>query len=255
VREGDRVVRLTVSRTGSTDGALGVACLVVSGTADAPADFISGGYSLGWDEGETGPKQFEIQLNGDTQAEPDETFTVQLTPYVTAERTMPIVTVPVTIVDDDGPNNSPARIDFANTTLTVNESATSMTLQVGRSGNTSIASSIDYVTVAGSADSADYAATTGTLTWDVNDSSTKLITIALTPDAVDEADEGFTVQLRNVSSGTELGAGSATVSIVDDDAAPSAPNPSGGGGGGGQESLITLLLWAALWRMRRLARK
>lgn len=259
VREGDRVARLTVSRTGSTDGALSVVCLVVSGTADAPADFIRGDYRLGWDQGETDPKQCEIQLNGDTQAEPDETFTVQLTPYLTHVLTAPTVTATITIVDDDGPNNSPARIDFVNTALSVNESATSVTLQVARSGNTAFASSVDYMAVAGTASTSDYAATSGTLTWDANDNSIKLITVTLTPDAVDEPDESFTVQLRNVSSGTELGAGSATVTIVDDDAAPSAPNPSGGGGGGGggggEESLITLLLWAALVRMRRAAQK
>ena len=41
----------------------------------------------------------------------------------------------------------------------------------------------------------DYAAASGTLTWDANDTSIKLITVTLTPDAVDEADESFTVQL------------------------------------------------------------
>lgn len=256
VREGDRVARVTVSRTGSTDR-MAVICDVVSGTASAPADFIGGSYGVSWDEGETDPKQCEIQLNGDAQAEPDETFTVQFTPYLTAVLTAPTVTVPITIVDDDGPNNSPARIDFVNTTLSANESATSVTLQVGRSGNTSFASSVDYVTVAGSAGTSDYAAASGTLTWEANDNSIKLITVTLTPDAVDEADESFTVQLRNVSSGTEIGSASASVSIVDDDAAPSAPNPSGGGGGGGGggESLITLLLWATLLGMRRLAHK
>ena len=114
-----------------------------------------------------------------------------------------------------------ARIDFVNTALSVNESATSVTLQVGRSGNTAFASSVDYIAV------------------------------TLTPDAVDEADESFTVQLRNVSSGTELGTASASVSIVDDDTGSNPP----GSGGGGEESLITLLLWTALVRMRRAVRK
>jgi hypothetical protein len=231
----------------------------VSGTASAPSDFISALSILSWANGETDSRQVEIQLNGDAQAEPDETFTVQFTPMMGEVREASAIAT-VTVIDDDGPNSSPARIEFVNTAQSVNENATSVTLQVARSGNTTIPSSVDYITVAGTAGTADYAAASGTLTWDANDNSIKLITLTLTPDAQDEADEGFTVQLRNVSSGTEIGTASANVSIVDDDAAPSAPNPSGGsggggGGGGGEESLITLLIWAAFATLRRGRRK
>ena len=50
-----------------------------------------------------------------------------------------------------------------------------------------------------------------------------------------------------------------TVTIVDDDLVTYVPGqgagPAPSKGGGGEESLITLLLWAALWRMRQVAGK
>jgi hypothetical protein len=141
----------------------------------------------------------------------------------------------------------------------VSESATTVTLQVARTGNTQVASSIDYAAANVTASGADFQATSGTLTWAANDTSVKLVTITLTPDTLDEPDEAFTVTLSNASSGTELDSATATVTITDDDVLPSsgpgpAPPSSGGGssgGGGGTQSALALLIYAALITLRR----
>src|SRR4030095_2314992 len=98
--------------------------------------------------------------------------------------------------------------------------------------------------------------TSGTLTWAANDTSVKLITVTLTPDAVDESDEWFTVTLRDVSSGTELDIATVTVTITDDDVLTPQPPPtsgggSGGGGGGGTQNVLALLIYAVLVSWRR----
>jgi Calx-beta domain-containing protein len=132
-------------------------------------------------------------------------------------------------------------------------------LQVARTGNSQVASSVDYVTANFTASAADYQATTGTLTWAPNDTSVKLITVTLTPDAVDESDETFTVTLRDASSGTELDVATATVTIADDDVLPPSPPPSSGGGngggGGGTQNVLALLIYAMLLSWRRVSRQ
>ncbi len=252
VGEGERFVRLRVSRVGDTGGQLIASGVVASGTASWPDDFASTFASLSWADGEGGEKQLDIQLNGDQQAEPNETFTVRFMPRINFVPLAEVSTM-VTIVDDDAGGGVPATVEFMSATQSVSENATLVTLQVARSGNTSIASSVDFTTVAGTATTADFTAATGTLTWGANDTSIKLITITLTPDSSDEPDESFSVTLRNPSAGTQLGTASATVTIVDDDGAQSGNRPSSGRGGGGEESLIALLLWAMLVRLRRRA--
>lgn len=253
VRENDQAVTLRVLRTGDIDFLLNVPYVITSGTAGSPDDYFARGGLLTWYAGTEYSQDVVIYLNGDAQPELDETFNVRFFPNLPGLGMQSEVTATVTLLDDDRPG-PPSMVEFVGATQSVNESATTVTLQVGRTGNTAIASSVDYATVVGSATSTDFVTATGTLTWQANDTSLKLITLTLTPDTNDEPDESFTVNLSNASAGTQIGSGSATVTIVDDDSAPSAPGPGGsgssGGGGGGQESLIALLLWAALVSVR-----
>jgi hypothetical protein len=130
-------------------------------------------------------------------------------------------------------------------------------VQVARSGNSQVASSVDYVTANVTASSADYQSSSGTLTWAANDTSVKLITITLMPDTLDEPDETFTVTLRDVSSGSELDGAAVAVTITDDDLPPTGPGPAppssggGGGGGGGTQSALAFVIFALLLALRR----
>jgi uncharacterized delta-60 repeat protein len=218
VGEDQRTVRVDVERVGDTSDWLTVFYAAADGTASSPVDFVVPGSQIGWAPGESGTRHVELQINGDSVAEPTETFTLNFVTFSIGP-TGPVVSVPITITDDDAPV-APARVGFTSATKSVSESATSVTLQVSRTGNTSGASSVDYSTVAGTAGTSDFTASTGTLTWAANDAAPKSITIALSPDSIDETDETFVLNLGNPSSGTELDAATATVTIQDDDLPP-----------------------------------
>lgn len=85
--------------------------------------------------------------------------------------------------------------------------------------------SVDYSTQDGAAGipgtataPADYAAAAGTLTFAPGETS-KAVSVAIAPDALDEADEGFSVVLSNAAGGT-IQTNSAAGRIIDDDPMP-----------------------------------
>jgi hypothetical protein len=89
---------------------------------------------------------------------------------------------------------------------------------VTRTGGSSGPATVEYTTADGTASAGnDYTSKSGTLSWPDGDASSKTITVSITDDSLDEADETFTVTLRN-AVGANLGSPiSATVTIVDND--------------------------------------
>jgi hypothetical protein len=112
-------------------------------------------------------------------------------------------------------------IQFDSATYSVGESGGTVTLNATRTGGTDGAVGIAYTTADGTASSvagADYLQTTGVTSWAAGESGSKPINITISPDALDEPDETFTVSLSNPSGGATLGSPStATVTINDDD--------------------------------------
>ncbi len=91
--------------------------------------------------------------------------------------------------------------------------------EVSLSAPATEAVSVAWRTVAGTADAADFAAAQGSVTFAVGE-QTKLIRVNIAGDAVDEANEGFTIQLSN-PVGASILRGTAQGSIIDDDPAGS----------------------------------
>jgi chitinase len=89
--------------------------------------------------------------------------------------------------------------------------------EVSLSAPATEAVSVAWRTVAGTADAADFTAAQGSVTFAVGE-QTKPIRIAIASDAVDEANEGFTIQLSNPVGATIL-RGTAQGNILDDDPA------------------------------------
>lgn len=102
---------------------------------------------------------------------------------------------------------------------------TSLVITVTRTGDLSGTSTVDYLTVNGTATHrSDYVFRSGTLRFGPGETS-KTITLLITDDVFIENDETLTVTLSN-PSGAVLGSlNTAAVTIVDNDAVASFPNP------------------------------
>lgn len=90
-----------VVRQGSGAGAASVDYATVDGSATAGADYTATAGTLGWLDGETGPKSVVVPLTNDTVEERHETVSVMLTNAVGGELGQRD-TASIMIIDDDG---------------------------------------------------------------------------------------------------------------------------------------------------------
>jgi choice-of-anchor B domain-containing protein len=152
---------------------------------------------------------------------------------------------------------SPGRIGYFGTSNAVAETAGTVALTVRRNRGYAGAVSVDYATtdlsaVAGS----DYTSASGTLEWAAGDMSDRSITIPVTDDAAEEADESFRVSLANATGGATIeGATEFDVEILANDGAVAPPPPPGGGGGGGGALASELLMLFGFWLLAALAQQ
>ena len=120
--------------------------------------------------------------------------------------------VEVTITEDDTP-----ALTIADASATENDGEITFTVRLNVAS--SLAVTVDWTTADGTAtQGTDYAETTGTLTFDALETE-QTITVPLLDDALDEADETFTIALSNPANAT-LDEAEATGTIADNDAAP-----------------------------------
>ncbi len=122
-------------------------------------------------------------------------------------------------LDPQWPSGSTGTIQFRNTTFDAAE-GTVLNIGITRSGGSAGIVRVHYRTVDGTAKAgSDYVATSGTVTWPSGTSGNQSISIRLSDDDVAEAAESFTVVLSNATIGRLGLNSSATVNIVDNDAA------------------------------------
>ena len=130
--------------------------------------------------------------------------------------------VAVTIVEDDTPTLSMSGVRADED---VGEMVFEVTLSLASSNEVTVAYATSNGTGAGAATAGeDYTEKTGTLTFEAGTTTAQEIRVAITDDAVDEADEEtFTVTLSNASNATLTGGQptlAATGTITDDDGTP-----------------------------------
>ncbi|NLH73129.1 MAG: hypothetical protein GX456_08765, partial [Verrucomicrobia bacterium] len=113
-------VRLTVSRTGGSDGAATVTYATVEGSAKAGQDYTATSGTLSWASGDAQDKYIDVPLLNDTVYEGNEQFSVVLSNASGASLGSP-ATAQVTIVEDDKP--APGTIAFASASFGANENA------------------------------------------------------------------------------------------------------------------------------------
>jgi hypothetical protein len=231
VNEGDSGTTnadFTVTLSPASGQVVTVNVATANGTASAPGDYTPINLTLTFNPGET-TKTMTVAVVGDNVFEPSETFFVNLSAASNA-----------VIGDGQGlgtilNNDSPATVQLSSATYTVNENAGKLTINVTRSGDPSVAGTVDYATNDGfglagcnvvngmASERCDYNTTLGTLSFLAGESS-KSFDIFITNDAYIEGNESFTVALTNPSN-MALGAiTTATATITDNDSA-AAPNP------------------------------
>lgn len=202
----------TVSLSAASGQSVSVDYANTDVTAKSPSDYQEKIATLTFAAGETS-KQITILVNGDTQVEPNETFTVDLFNLVNTVAGK--ASGQGTIVNDD--TNTLPTIQFAQATYTVQEDLTALNVTVTRGGDTSGPASVDYQTVDGTAkQKSDFEYAAGTLSFVPGQVST-VVTVLINEDMLVEGNETFSLVLSN-PSGTEFGSQTTTVVTITDDA-------------------------------------
>lgn len=124
------------------------------------------------------------------------------------------------------PQAGSATLQFSATEYSVSEGQPHATLVVTRSGDTSGNSSVDFVTVNGTASNrSDYVFHAGTVDFSPGQTSASF-NVLLIDDGYVEADEILSITLRNPSGATLGMQNTAALKILDNDTAPPLANPT-----------------------------
>ena len=176
-------------------------------------DYVAASDTLTFNPGET-TKTVPITVVQDDLNELDETVTVTLSNETNATIASAVGTLTITD-DEERPTLSIASVTSSD------EQATDLVATVTLSGQSSQTITVDYASSNGSATAtSDYTAVSDTLTFDPGD-LTKTILIPILHDTVDEIDETFDISLSTpVNANISTTNGSATMTITDDDDAP-----------------------------------
>ena len=229
VAEGTPNLLLSVRRSGEMGGTASVTWAAANGAALAGPDFgIAGNAAppsgtLSWGANDAVARTIAIPILNDTVPEGAKTFTVALSnPVGTGVAIGAISQVSVTLTDSD------AGVVLGAPTYSVAENALSATVTVQRVGSAALAASVRWATANGTATAGQDFGTLGSVlqrsgivSWLAGDAAPKSFAIPILNDTLNEGNETFTVALNTPSAGIAIGTpGSATVTIVDDDAPP-----------------------------------
>ena len=215
-KEGVSPLTLTIVRAGSTGIPASVSWAAQNDTAIAGVDFAPSSGYVTWGPGDSSPKTINIPILNDTTPEATKRFKVTLSgPIGSTLGTNK--TVIVTLTDDDN------GVGFVQPAYSVPENGRVATLQVTRGAGP--AGTVRWTTVNGTAVAGqDYGVKgsstqmSGTVSWLLNETTPKTISIPILQDTLSEGAETFTVVLSSPSTGLTLGSvATATVTITDDD--------------------------------------
>ncbi|HKB19631.1 MAG TPA: Calx-beta domain-containing protein, partial [Gaiellaceae bacterium] len=203
----------SVSLSSASGQTVSVGYATADGTATAGNDYVATGGSLVFSPGQT-TKPVNVQVNGDTLDEIDETFTVDLADAVNAA--IADGTGVGTIIDND----PLPTVSVNDVTVTEGDSGTvAATFTLGLNVPSGRSLSVDYATADVTATApADYQASNGTATFAAGQTQQQ-VTVLVNGDLLDEANETFRLNLSNAVNVT-IADGQGTGTITDNDPAP-----------------------------------
>jgi len=198
----------------------------------AAPDFTAKNQTLTFIAGGPLSQTFTVLVNGDTQLEPTETFTVQLSGATNS--TLTTSNAIGTIIDDDAPASTPrlsiTPIKGSDTEGNTGTKTLTYAVTLDKAPTAGQPITVDVVTVDGTGpagaistgSSADFVSKTQTLTFLSTGALTQEFSVTINGDTQPEATETFTIELRN-ASGAVVTTGSAIGTIIDDDTLSTAP--------------------------------
>jgi hypothetical protein len=218
VSEASAAATITLVRSGGIAGPVTVdfATLDGVGTATAGVDYTSVAQTVTFAAGVT-TRSVTIPILTDTRDEPNETIALQLSNPGGGATLGPQSTATLTIVDNDVAGT----VQFGQVLYSVNESATSATITITRSGGTASAVTVDFATSNGPGPSGavagtHYTATATTITFALNQVTQSVVVPLNGENANGEGNKFVTLALSNPGGGATLGArSSALLRIVD----------------------------------------
>ena len=195
--EGDEV-RVTVRRTGGSEGHVAVDFTVVPASAD-PTDFVMSRGTLEWAAGDDGERHIPVALIADASTEPLERLHV----WLTSPRGGAVLgTANIASIFVSDPGEQPT-VGFLDTRIAVAESAGRVVATVQRLGDPTWALSVRYAVHALTAErGGDYLEPASRrLSWRPGDARPQTVVIPLVVDDVDEFAEQFEVHLVSPAGG------------------------------------------------------
>ena len=210
--ENQGTATITVTRTGGSVGSVSVNYATSNGTATAGNDYTAASGTLSFADGEMS-KTFTIPIIEDTLVENDEAINLTLSSPTGGAALGSLASASLVIVSDDVAH--PGVLQFSTSSYTVNETQSTATITVTRTGGSNVPVAVNYATSNGSATAgSDYTASSGTLNFAPGETS-KTFTIPILNDALVELD-GRSIW-RSAVRGGVMAAATATLTIVSED--------------------------------------
>ena len=137
--------------------------------------------------------------------------------------------------------------------INVNETVSSVSIDVLRANGSAGALNVNYTTTNGTAIAgSDYEAVSGSLNWVDGEDGNKTITVNILDDNIQEGAESFTINLTDFSDTNTAGLAEVTINIAANDVPPAPPPSESGGSTGGSSGpyLLLMLVMAVIFRIR-----
>ena len=208
---GTKTLSFLVTLSAASTAPVSVDWKTTNGTAKSDGDYAASNGTVNFPAGATS-RTVAITTNGDTAVEANETFYVDLS--APAAASIGDARGAGTIKNDDGAGT----LVFSSSNYQKTENGGSASVTVTRTGGLGGGMTVRYATANGTASAgADYAATTGTLTFAAGVQSMSF-TVPITNDTLDESNETVNLSLSDPAGGAVLGTRrTAVLKIVDND--------------------------------------
>jgi len=211
----------TITKTGTATGSLSVNYATANGSAIAGSDYTAKSGTLTFTTAQTS-LTVSVSTTDDSAVESAENFTMSLS-APTGGATIGTGTATATINDNDTGSSTCSGISFAVSDTSTTEGG-ALVFTVTKSGATTATCNVNYATANGTAGTADYTATSGTLSF-TGAQNSKDVAVQTTDDTKTELDETVLLNLSAPTSPATISDSQGVGTIIDNETSFMAPEP------------------------------